>query len=69
MSMPGTCLNRVRKSVADLAGQMGRVGPICISRKLADVWKSFRNFYELSVSHTVKAFISLIACKRIGLML
>ena len=31
-----------------------RVGPICITRKLGDVWKSFRNFSKLSVSHCLR---------------
>ena len=44
-----------------------RVGPICITRKLGDVWKSFRNFSKLSISHFLSLY-SLTACKRISFM-
>ena len=42
-----------------------RVGPICITRKLGDVWKSFRNFSKLSLSQCLSLY-SLTACKRIS---
>ena len=42
-----------------------RVGPICITRKLGDVWKSFRNFSKLFLSHCLSLY-SLTACKRIN---
>ena len=45
-----------------------RVGPICITRKLRDVWKSFRNFSKLSLSQCLSLY-SLTACKRISFVL
>ena len=45
-----------------------RVGPICITRKLGDIWKSFRNFSKLTHSHCLSLY-SLTACKRISFVL
>ena len=41
------------------------VGPMCITRKLGVVWKSFQNFAKLSLSHCLSLY-SLTACKRIS---
>ena len=45
-----------------------RVGPICITRKLGDIWKSFRNVSKLSLPHFLSIY-SLTACKRISFVL